>query len=562
MTTTDSSVHALTGPATFPPSLESGSPAEPSPGDRLAERLLAGPVTVLLGLVCLVQLLTWIPHYLTWPLWADHDAYATIARGWEAGVLPYRDLYCNQFPGAIYLFWILGKLAGWGGSAAIYAFDAGAMFLLGIGMVLWSQRLFGRMLPGIVGYLSFLSYYLALDYSHAAQRDWHAPLLAVLGIFILQTSRGRILAPAVAGMAMSLAICIRPHAVLFVPVVAFQFLSEFGAGWNARRVVSWLLSFVLATVVWILPLAASGILPDFVAGVSHNNSAPDGRGLHAAALIVNVLKQFDTFSLLAVSIAVCMIPKPDRRLATAAVVWLGALALSLLYEPISPRYHAYLRIPLHLMFAVNVAVLTHLLVTTRRIPASFKMLAFLLVLGVSCRIRPEFCTIRPSLKAAAAEVRGKLPDGAPPGYRRGLLNVAAYYPWADYRAMLNYLQPAASKHTKIANALKGDPAVVGLLGGFSAFPAENISWLRMVNRNDEGRFAQALEHEPDSVVVWSPGEAGPDPTFTIAQIESTIRRHYEPDARFGVIEVWRRKGTPALGTAVATQPARRSGVGG
>ena len=104
--------------------------------------------------------------------------------GWDAGLLPYRDLYCNQFPGAIYLFWILGRIAGWGGSAAIYAVDAGAIVLLGVGLVLWSHRLFGRALPGIVGYLSFLSYYLALDYSHAAQRDWHAPLFAVLGLLI------------------------------------------------------------------------------------------------------------------------------------------------------------------------------------------------------------------------------------------------------------------------------------------------------------------------------------------------------------------------------------------
>src|SRR5947208_2914771 len=54
-------------------------------GDRIAERLLAGPLTILLGLVCLMQLITWIPHYLTWPLWADHDVFATLARGWEAG---------------------------------------------------------------------------------------------------------------------------------------------------------------------------------------------------------------------------------------------------------------------------------------------------------------------------------------------------------------------------------------------------------------------------------------------------------------------------------------------
>ena len=145
------------------------SPLGGSTGDRIAERLLAGPIAFLLGLICLLQLLTWIPHYLTWPLWADHDVFATLARGWAAGRLPYRDLYCNQFPGAIYLFWVLGRLTGWGESAPLYAFDAGAIMVLGLTLLAWSKRLFGTVLPGIVGYLSFLSYYLSYSITASAR---------------------------------------------------------------------------------------------------------------------------------------------------------------------------------------------------------------------------------------------------------------------------------------------------------------------------------------------------------------------------------------------------------
>lgn len=61
------------------------SPHGVSPWDRIANRLFAGPITFFLGLICLLQLITWIPHYLTWPLWADHDVFATLARGWDAG---------------------------------------------------------------------------------------------------------------------------------------------------------------------------------------------------------------------------------------------------------------------------------------------------------------------------------------------------------------------------------------------------------------------------------------------------------------------------------------------
>ena len=48
--------------------------------DRAAAWLLRGPVTVALLGLCAVQLATWVPHYLTWPWFADHDVFATLAR--------------------------------------------------------------------------------------------------------------------------------------------------------------------------------------------------------------------------------------------------------------------------------------------------------------------------------------------------------------------------------------------------------------------------------------------------------------------------------------------------
>jgi hypothetical protein len=43
------------------------------------------------------------------------------------------------------------------------------------------------------------------------------------------------------------------------------------------------------------------------------------------------------------------------------------------------------------------------------------------------------------------------------------------------------------------------------------------------------------------VVVWAPGEIGFDPGFSIDRIEAVVRRLYQPEARFGAIEVWRRR---------------------
>lgn len=533
-----------------------------APSDRMAGQLMGGPLTVLVGLICLVQLSTWAPHYLSWPLWADHDVFATLARGWDAGLLPYRDLRCNQFPGEIYLFYFLGRLAGWGRSAPIFAFDVLALLALGVGLVAWSLRSFGRALPGLVGYLSFLSYYLSLDYMMAAQRDWHSALLAVLGILVLQGSRGRIVGPAISGAAMSMALSIRPHAVLFLPAMALQFLGEIRGSRDARRLASWVGSFLVTTILWILPLVASGVWPDFIAGVRGNNAAASDRGFRMATLALGVLKQLDAFSLAVVAIAVGWLLRRNRRPSMGAAVWLVALGFALFYEPISPRFHSYLRIPLNLVLAVNVAVLTSLILAAGRVPRSFQLLALLLVLGMAGRIRPEFCALRPSLKAAAAGMPAELTEAQPPGYRRKADSVCGYYDWSDYRAMLEYLRRWPAKDTKVANVLPADPAVLGWLGRLPVFPAESIAWLHVVNPDEQDRFAAALEAEPDSVVVWTPGDAGPDPTFKIDRLQSAIRRLYEPDARFGIIEVWRRKASRASGTSLATQPATRPGIGG
>src|SRR5829696_4087713 len=123
------------------------SPARTAPdldaGERLAAWALRGPLTAALCGLCAFQLSTWIPHYLTWPFWADHDVFATIAQGWDDGRLPYRDLYCNNFPGTVYLFWALGKAFGWGRTLPFYAVDAALVVALGALLIGWSRRRLG-----------------------------------------------------------------------------------------------------------------------------------------------------------------------------------------------------------------------------------------------------------------------------------------------------------------------------------------------------------------------------------------------------------------------------------
>jgi hypothetical protein len=227
--------------------------------------------------------------------------------------------------------------------------------------------------------------------------------------------------------------------------------------------------------------------------------------------------------------------------------WLLALAGVSLYKPLSPLAHSYLDIPKELVGAVGVAVLVGLVRTSTEARPTWKLAAVLLALGLGpSTLRPEFCVFGPTVRALRSYARGSARDAAedPPGYRHGRVPTSAFYPWADYRAMLDHLREHTRPGTRVANVLKGDPAVTSMVDRPSAFPAESVAWLRMVRPDDETRFAECLESATDAVVIWSPGEVGPDPSFRLNRLTGVIRRRFEPEARFGAIEVWRRRAGP------------------
>ncbi len=92
------------------------------------------PLTVALAASCALMLLTWAPHYLTWPWWADVDQFAVSALSWRAGLVPFRDQADFDFPGPIYLLYLLGLIFGWDHTAPFYAADAAMVVGLGIAL--------------------------------------------------------------------------------------------------------------------------------------------------------------------------------------------------------------------------------------------------------------------------------------------------------------------------------------------------------------------------------------------------------------------------------------------
>ena len=115
---------------------------------RRLPRILEGLLAALLAAFCVLHLACWCVSYVQWPWAPDHDVFATLALSWDSGVLPYRDMYSNNLPSTIYLYWVLGKAFGWGRTSPFFAFDASLLASLGLMMSVWSKRDLGRLFPG------------------------------------------------------------------------------------------------------------------------------------------------------------------------------------------------------------------------------------------------------------------------------------------------------------------------------------------------------------------------------------------------------------------------------
>ena len=521
--------------------------------DWLAAGLLDGPLTALIVLECAAMLATWIPHYLTWPFWSDADGFAMMAQAWDAGDRPYRDIASNQFPGPIYGAWILGKLFGWGRTMPAYAVDAGLVILFGAALLLWSRRCFGRFLPGAIGFLAMLWHYLNLGYTHVLQRDWHASVLVLLGLMILQACPGRVSRLASA-LAVALALSVRPQVVLFLPAVALAIHEGVLASVQPlratiRALLEWTAAFAALAALAFAPLLAAGLLGDFWRCLRHA-SYGGGYGRLSVPLFVLVLAM-QLMSPMRLLLPVLLVAEAVRGRASLGVrraigTWLVAYLFVLFYRPMSPvPIHGYLEHPLTLVVAIHAALLAAIVVEAgqRGLPPWARLFLLLIVLGFAAPGIPRFCDPLAAIRSVHYLMRAEEPAIAPPGYAThpGIVP-AAQYCWDDYRALLCYLRKGPRRGTRVASLLYGTPALLGSTGRLSVFPYDaGIRWLRFIDVHAGQGFIRSLELASNSVVVWIPQEQPPDPDWGIAVLRSEVAVLYEQERRFGLIEVWRRK---------------------
>ncbi len=529
---------------------------------RLLERWL---VVVFAG-ISTFWLLTWLPHYLYWPWCRDVDTYSEMAQEWDCGVLPYRDIRAFNFPGHIYLHWILGKLFGWGHTGLFYALDATVLLVFGAVVIAWSRRRLGLALPGTAAYLIFLAYYLSIDFQSVAERDWHSPLGAILGLLALQAWPGR-LSRWLSAMLAAVAFTIRPNVVLFFPALLAAATSDGEATlgvlpadvtrMSSKRTIlrglEWMCVFGVFAVVGFAPLLLSGLLDDLIRGLG--TLRPGGPYSNATlarsvTILLDELRQPKIWAL-GISLLTLAVGSPDRAMKTTARAWLLALTGALVYRPIHPQDHAYVRTPLELVGAVAWAIPIAWVVRALSEERRFRLALFPGVIGIMLIVHesipadiPSNCSLRDSIDSIRAAVRGGWP-AVPPGAWSWYIPGRSSYSWEEYCRLLEYVREKTSPETIVANVLKNPPfpAVNGPTGRRSPFRVESgVAWMWVVAEDLDEAFARELEGlGSDSIVVWSTAEIGEQRLLPLTQLTRVIRDRYAPEARFGRFEVWRRK---------------------
>lgn len=501
---------------------------------------------------------TWLPHYLTWPLWPDPHAYAILAIGWEQGIEPYKDVATFNFPGQIYLFWILGKLFGWDRVWAFYAADAALIVTVGASLIIWSRRVFGESISGAIGFLALLVVLLDLDMTMAAQRDWHATAFVILSLIALQcgSARGRLILSA---LAFAVGFLFRPHVVLFAPAIATAIVLQRidpkspDLRTAVRPALIWAFAFGLGIVAGFSPLFMNGLFGDLLEGLKLAKYGGSYSGITLKAAIVLFVTKFLMREYLLVFVTTLTLAmKHGFETVRIVLPWFVAMFFAMAYQSVHPIPHHYLMLPLYVINAVNLAILAALVRKTlvSGTPAATLMTAAVALLAFD-KI-PDECSISASRKAIASIMSGAAPTEPPPGALPYFTNhevdpklKESGYPWADYLAAIEYLKANTTPRTRIAGAFKRMPfpGFNAPTGRPSPWPGEGGTNFIMCIGNDwQSRFSESLRKSPqDTVVVWVPGEEPENQRLVLDDLDQVVKDLFVPEAKFGIFEVYRKK---------------------
>jgi len=525
------------------PELGSVDPLE----DWLPGALLRWVLTPMVALWCVFLVLTWLPSYLTWPWQNDSEHFAMLAQLWDSGKLPYRDMFSTQFPGEIYIHYLLGKAFGWGNTAAYYAFDAALVIAFGFLLIAWGRRQIGSLLPGLIGFSTFLLFYVSQNTMVAGEREWHAAFLAMCSLLLLGLGSGQTLRT-LSAVAFGLALVVRPQVFLFLPALLLALDgSARGVGEPWRRTLvaflGWGAVAGVVTAVGFLPVVWAGVLGDFLSCVKelvqppYNSTSP-------GQVVIRMLPQKHPIVLLAATALIVLLwdrtgGEPRRK---AWVVFAALVGVSF-YAAISPTRVVYYAIPQVAAASLGVTYLVTQVLRYGGRPTRLTVAAIALsFLFFGASTKPlSFKALRPGtetygLMTAVHVLRaGDLAPSTPLGY-------FSPYPWTDHRALMEYLQGHTTPQTLVANLLvEHTSAVTSEIPRLTALPVDSncLGMYRIPSL--VARDTAALETTTgECVVLWDPTcLLGRSTEFS--RLFETVRRLFQFETRFGSLEVWRRR---------------------
>jgi hypothetical protein len=516
--------------------------------DHIAAGTLARGLPIVVATLLVTTLLLWAPAYLSRPWFRDIDTFANLARAWDTGQAPYRDIRAYNFPGHIYVCWVSGKLFGWGQTAPFFAVDLALLSALCVSVTAWSLRRLGSPIPGLVASASIICYYMNSNYMMIAQRDWQAASLLVLAMLALDSLRG----PGgliLAALLTALAGTLRPHAVLFLPAlvsVLFTYQEKSGShNFAVRRFAIWLACTAFFAVAAFAPLIVQGLLPSLIQGlraVSYGSRYASSNPLSFSSLIAADLSSGVTSPvLLGLCLLACFGP---RSLQSHARSFGLALCGAILWRAAHPSPHFYLTLPRNLLTCVGLAILTAAALEIRWLRAFEKLLITVILLVVAVPGLPSTLSLAGSQQGLLALLANDVPTAMPLGCEVGFgrEGVGLAYSWSDYRATLRYLRSETIPEAPVANLLRQFPfpPVNGPSGHPDLFKREaGICWTLMLGEDLDAEYAENLRSASKALVVWSPGEQ-PDQRLALPLSQAVIHAFYKLNVRFGTIEVWSR----------------------
>ncbi len=531
-------------------SSESGAVVAVAVAARIAWGL-GWPITAALALWCLAVLALWVPPYLTLPLFTDHDHFAMLAQSWDAGVLPYRTHHSNQFPGELYLFWALGRGFGWGRALPFYAADVALVVGFGLLLVAWSVRHFGRALFGVVGFAVFLGFYASEAFELTGQREWHVMAAVVLSLLALRPGSGRT-GLVVSALAFAVALLIRPQAVLAAPGLLLALGARAPEGdlrQGLRAIVGWGALVTLAFGLGLVPLAAGGLLGDFLHDVTGTRLAI-GRGYGDLGSLrlrlrthLALCHRHPQFLVLPVLVLVLSLGEPAARRRYHRALAVAALGLGL-YQAISPAEHRYYEIPPSVASALLAGVVAGQLLG--RLPRTEVALAvLLLVLGLAgWTARPTYTSVTAARQALADLRSDRVPLRPPPAYWDYV-----GYDWPELQAALEYLRRTTTPDTPVASLCQASTALVSAIPRRQGLPVDFLLFLLSGGAYRDEVLA-TLRDDHELVILWNPSiEESHWPGCAV--VFEAVRNYYEPDWAFGPLEVWRHRQARRPGPAPA-----------